>query len=89
MITRPNVRSDLLISPASRARESLAPERLMFSEPARSTRLSLPHLIRSSPAAVDHGLTLVHFSAQRKRFLWDRGCIYGLPWGCLGCVRGY
>jgi len=21
------------------------------------------------------GLTLVHFSAQRKRFLWDRGCI--------------
>jgi hypothetical protein len=24
------------------------------------------------------GLTLVHFSAQRKRFLWDRGCIYWL-----------
>jgi len=21
------------------------------------------------------GLTLVHFSAQRKRLLWDRGCI--------------
>jgi hypothetical protein len=21
------------------------------------------------------GLTLVHFSAQRKRFLWDRGCV--------------
>ena len=21
------------------------------------------------------GLTLVHFSAQRQRFLWDRGCI--------------
>jgi hypothetical protein len=20
------------------------------------------------------GLTLVHFSAQRKRFAWDRGC---------------
>ena len=20
-------------------------------------------------------LTLVHFSAQRKRFLWDRGCV--------------
>jgi len=20
------------------------------------------------------GLTLVHFSAQRQRFLWDRGC---------------
>jgi len=21
------------------------------------------------------GLTLVYFSAQRKRFLWDRGCV--------------
>jgi len=26
------------------------------------------------PAAAEQGLTLVHFSAQRKRFLWDRGC---------------
>jgi hypothetical protein len=24
------------------------------------------------------GLTLVHFSPQRKRFLWERGCIYGI-----------
>ena len=23
----------------------------------------------------DQGLTLVHFSARRKRFLWDWGCI--------------
>jgi hypothetical protein len=28
------------------------------------------------------GITLVHFSAQRKRFLWDRGCIKGLLRGC-------
>ena len=28
------------------------------------------------------GLTLVHFSAQRKCFLWDRGCIYGFFRGC-------
>ena len=34
------------------------------------------------------GLTLVHFSAQRKRFLWVRGCISGLSRGCLGGVRG-
>ena len=33
------------------------------------------------------GLTLVHFSAQRKRFLWDRGCIEGLFRGC--CVGVY
>jgi len=25
--------------------------------------------------AVHQGLTLLHFSAQRKYFLWDRGCI--------------
>ena len=24
------------------------------------------------------GLTLVHFSAQRKRFLWDKGCFGGV-----------
>jgi hypothetical protein len=27
---------------------------------------------------------LVHFLAQRKRFLWDRGCIYGLFRRCQG-----
>jgi len=30
------------------------------------------------------GRTLVHYSAQRKRFLWDRGCIYGLFRGLGG-----
>jgi hypothetical protein len=25
--------------------------------------------------ASHQGLTLVHFSAQRNRFLWDRGCV--------------
>jgi len=30
------------------------------------------------------GLTLVHVSAQRKCFLWDRGCIQRL----LGGIRG-
>jgi hypothetical protein len=29
------------------------------------------------------GLTLVHCSAQRKRFVWNRGCIMGLFRGCL------
>ena len=28
------------------------------------------------------GLTLVHFSAQRKRLLWDRGCAEGVYRGC-------
>jgi hypothetical protein len=35
------------------------------------------------------GLTFVQFSARRKRFLWDRGCIQGLFRGCLGDIRGY
>jgi len=38
------------------------------------------------------GHTLVHFQltlpAQRKRFLWDRGCAWGLFRGCLRGVRG-
>jgi hypothetical protein len=42
--------------------------------------------------AVRQGLTLVHFSLQRKRFLWDRGShsgSQGLFKGCSGDVRGY
>jgi hypothetical protein len=35
------------------------------------------------------GLTLVHVSAKRKRFLWDRGYIQGLFMGCLGRFRGF
>jgi hypothetical protein len=35
------------------------------------------------------GVTFVHFSAQRERFLRDRGCIERLFRGCLGAVRGY
>ena len=30
------------------------------------------------------GAYLVHFLAQRRRFLWDRGCM----WGCSGGVYG-
>jgi len=35
------------------------------------------------------GLTSVHFSAQLKRFLWDRGHIEGLVGGCLAGVWGF
>ena len=35
------------------------------------------------------GLTLVQFSAQCKRFLWDRGCMKGLFKGCLRGVSGW
>ena len=42
----------------------------------------------------NQGLTLVHFQAQRKRFLWDGGRVKGLIRGCfemlgvLGDVHG-
>jgi len=35
------------------------------------------------------GLTLVHFSAQLKRFLWNKGCFQGLFTGCSSGVRGH
>jgi len=38
------------------------------------------------------GLTLAHFLAQRKRFLWDRGylgVVQGLFRRCSRAVRGY
>jgi len=40
------------------------------------------------PVLYGQGLTLVHFSAQRKPFLWDRGCSQGLFRGCSGVVGG-
>jgi hypothetical protein len=35
------------------------------------------------------GLTLVHYLAQRKRFLWARGCICGLDRGYEGVSGGF
>jgi len=43
--------------------------------------------MRASASDTDNqGLTLVLFSAQRKRLLWNWGCIWGLFTGCLGGV---
>jgi len=57
--------------------------------PACATNTSTPHAATSAA----QGLTLVHVSAQRKRFLWDRGCIYelfkGALWGTRGMLRVY
>jgi len=43
----------------------------------------------SAAAPCSQGLTLVHFSAQRKRFEWDRGCIQRLMRGCLEGMMGH
>ena len=57
---------------------------------AKCTRVEV-HLL----TADGQGPTLVHFSAQRKRFLWHRGCVQGLfkgefrgCQGVLGSVEG-
>ena len=56
----------------------------------RSGRVTAPTTNWLAAAATSgQGLTLVHLSAQRKRFLWERGCTYGVCMGCLGGVRGY
>ena len=56
---------------------------------APQVHVPLVRVLDEAPGGAHHqGLTLVHFSAQRKRFLWDRGCISGLSRGCLGAFRG-
>ena len=40
------------------------------------------------PWGVRQGLTLVHFSAQRKRFEWDNRCIQELLSECFGVLGG-
>ena len=47
-----------------------------------------PYTILRQFASFVQGLTLVQFSAQRKRFLWYRGCVEGLLRGNIAGVRG-
>jgi hypothetical protein len=57
--------------------------------PALSLRLSRPKsLSRNRLYPSSQGLTLVHFSSQLERFLWDRGCAQGSCSPCLGGVKG-
>jgi hypothetical protein len=71
LITRPSVSRLWLIMPASRARLSAAPERPMFSEPARSTRFILPTRSRSSPAGDASFVCTVSVKTECERELWS------------------
>jgi len=44
-------------------------------------RMHLGSARAASVSTGSQGLTLVHFSAQRKRFLWDRGAFRGFVGG--------
>ena len=43
-----------------------------------SRRWQMRSSSKMARSASRQGLTLLHFSTQLKRFLWDRGCIEGL-----------
>jgi hypothetical protein len=49
------------------------------------TQERITHLLEEH--ARHQGLTLVHFPAQLKHFLWDRGCIEEVFMGCLAGVQ--
>jgi len=48
----------------------------------------LTRAISTRQQTSQQGLTLVHLSAQRKRFLWYRGCFEGLFRGFKGFLGG-
>jgi len=56
----------------------LSAERRMRSRAATAGIMSAAH----------QGLTLVHFLAQRKRILWDRGAIRGCFGGVYKVLEG-
>jgi len=45
------------------------------SDGHHATQFTSSSCADSTAATSCQGLTLVHFSAQRKRFVWSRGCI--------------
>jgi hypothetical protein len=52
----------------------------------RSRSVPLLMMLLVEMSAARQGLTLVHVSAQLKRFLWDRGRIQGLLRGSKGAL---
>jgi len=65
--------------PIIQAEVSLSPS-LAFSVSHSDSHLtparhSMALLKRAALLAAHQGLRLVHFSAQRKRLVWERGCI--------------
>ena len=57
----------------------------------RAASIASAMMLPATPAALapcTQGLTLVHFLAQRERFVWDRGCIWALFRGCIEGARG-
>jgi hypothetical protein len=53
---------------------SLAPEREIFSEPAKSTKFSLPHFISSSPSGVDSLMWIVIENNECDRLKGETDC---------------
>ena len=66
---------------------STSVERSFFNDPLASRACCSKELklLVSIFGSSAQGLTLVNLSAQRKRFLWNRGCIRG----SLGIISRY
>jgi len=86
------LRSGRVLAPALSSRRFCSDARRRASSSCFSRALRfafLPFVFASRARASDQGLTLVHFSAQRERFLWNRGCVErlfrGCSWGDMGC----
>lgn len=71
VMTLPSVRRLWFIIPASLALLFSAPDRPMFSDPAKSTRLSLPTLRRSSPATLGSLTCTVMANTECERLEWS------------------
>ena len=70
-------------------RASIAPHVIHRSLDPRFIQCVLEPSRRPLTMTYEQGLTLVHFSAQLERFLWDKGCMQGLFRWCVGGFRGY
>jgi len=76
----------LLVPSTIRIEASVHPAARQFFGAAANAATRLACRLHSTTH--EQGITLVHFSVQRKRFLWERGYIWGLFRVCLGGVRG-
>jgi len=68
-------------------REALESRRYSVAETLEDIKARIAKI---GVATAGHGGRGLHsFTAQHKRFLWDRGSVWGVFRGCLGGVREY
>ena len=61
---------------------------LVLTSPHSHSPTTWTRCCSSQAAACRQGLPLVHLSAQRKRLLWDKGCLEGVKGVFMAGVEG-